>query len=393
MFTTLQGASSLTAIPIVLICFFSTPGQNPGPRPTVLPTTAQVGYSESIPYVPRDLPEAGPRIKEKWDSQKQADAGSDPGMDRSSDRFVTVQVSVFDGASGFVGGLKAGDFKVFLQEKEVRVVSVDQNESPIDLVLMLDMSASTVSEINQIKLLANQVVEAVRPEDRIMVAGFSEKLTVSTDFTNDRNLISSAIQKLKKGNGTSIYDRLVEIIAKLRGNIPNRTAIIIFTDGVDTTSKSASYKTSLIEAEKSNITVYPVFFDTYEAVSKLPATLVVMVPGTLATADGLIVGPTIGRMPVPSNVPVPGMSKKEYDIGRYFLTDLLLLSGGRPITAKHVLANGTKEMSGIPQELRLQYRLTFKLPEDLKRGERYQLKVRVNAPKLTVLTKGSYIEN
>lgn len=394
MFMVFRLSSSLPVIALFFSGFCSTFGQTTDTKPADLSTKLRVTFSESMPYVPRDLPELGRRIKEKKDAKKETETGRSQNAATITNRLVTIPVSVFTNNWAFLGGLQASDFKVILHDKEIPVASVEKYKSPLNLILLLDMSASAEAQVKQMKSLANQIVEAIQPDDKIMVAGFSEKLTVTAEFTNDRNLISKAIQKLKMGNGTSIYDKLTELINKHLIGISEKTAIILFTDGVDTTSTAATYKTSLVEAEKSNITIYPVFFDTFEAMSKKPVTQIVMMPGTIAAGAGTIIMPPSGPISLPSNIPGGiGMSKKEYDIGRYFLTDLLLLSGGRPIIAKDVLANNTKEMSSIPQELRMQYQLTFKLPEDRKLGERYQLKVRVNLPNLTVLTKGSYIEN
>lgn len=393
MFMVFQRTSSIPVITIFLASVCSTFGQNTDAKPADVSTKSPATFSESLPYVPRDLPDIAKRVKQKGDTKNATAPSPSPSATPVMDRSVTIPVSVFNSNAAFIGGLQAPDFKVFLQDKEVPVISVEKYKAPLNLILFLDMSASTETQVKQMKSLANQIVEVIQPEDKVMVAGFSDKLTVTTEFTNDRNLITKGIEKLKIGNGTSIYDKLTELIKRQPNYGLNRTAIILFTDGVDTTSVTSSYKASLIEAEKSNITIYPVFIDTFEAVSKQPVTRVVMMPGTIMAGAGAIMMPPSGPISLPSNISGPGLSKKEYDTGRYYLTDLLLLSGGRPVIAKDVLANNTKEMTSIPQELRMQYQLTFKLPEDRKLGERYQLKVRVNLPNFTVLTKGSYIEN
>lgn len=388
-----QRASSITAITVFLGFLCSTFGQNTDAKPSDLPAKSQVGFSESMPYVPRDLPDVGKPVKAKKGAKNDNETSPIQNLTPSADRLLTIPVSVFTNNAAFLSGLQAADFSVFLQDKTVRVVSVEKYKSPLNIILLLDMSPSTDAQAKQMKLLANQVVEALQPEDQIMVAGFSNKLTVTTEFSSDRALIMKGLEKLKIGDGTSIYDNLTELIIKHKNGISGRTAIVLFTDGVDTTSRTSTYKMSLVAAEKSNITIYPVFFDTFEAFSKKPVTRIVLMPGAVAAGAGLIIMPPNGPISLPRNIAGPGMSKKEYDTGRYYLTDLLLSSGGRPIIAKDVLANNTKEMSSIPQELRMQYQLTFKLPDDRKQGERYQLKVRVNLPNLTVLTKGSYIEN
>src|SRR5207249_10982517 len=45
--------------------------------------------------------------------------------------------------------------------------------------------------------------------------------------------------------------------------IEGRKAVVLFTDGVDTTSKRATYESTLGDAEELDALIYPVEYDTY----------------------------------------------------------------------------------------------------------------------------------
>ncbi len=46
-------------------------------------------------------------------------------------------------------------------------------------------------------------------------------------------------------------------------HIQGRKAIVLFTDGVDTTSRRVSYEDNIRDAEELDALLYPVQFDTY----------------------------------------------------------------------------------------------------------------------------------
>ena len=68
---------------------------------------------------------------------------------------------------------------------------------------------------------------------------------------------------LDPGSGTRLYDAVDMIINEHFNRIEGRKAMVLFTDGVDTTSKRASYETTVRDAEELDALIYPVKYDTY----------------------------------------------------------------------------------------------------------------------------------
>ena len=86
------------------------------------------------------------------------------------------------------------------------------------------------------------------------------------------------------------------------------------------------------------------------------------------------------------------MTAAEYERGNQYLTDLIHLSGGRPIMASNVLAGRSVALDSIPYELMNQYYLVIDRPAPTTSDVRHSLKVRVNVPGLFVNSKGSLID-
>src|SRR5439155_25997069 len=86
------------------------------------------------------------------------------------------------------------------------------------------------------------------------------------DFTNDRSRLSNAIRRTHPGNGTRLYDAVDMVINQRLSQIEGRKAVVLFTDGVDTTSRRASYQSTLLDAEELDALIYPVQYDTFSDV-------------------------------------------------------------------------------------------------------------------------------
>ncbi len=86
-----------------------------------------------------------------------------------------------------------------------------------------------------------------------------------------------------------------------------------------------------------------------------------------------------------------GSIKAEYELGKQYLNDLVLLSGGRAVAVESI-SNGQKGiLTNIAMELRLQYYISLRPSINGRVGQRRQVKVRVNHPNLLVLARGSYV--
>ena len=67
------------------------------------------------------------------------------------------------------------------------------------------------------------------------------EVRVLSEFTSDRYRLRDAIRQTETGNGTRLYDAVDLVMNQRLNNVSGRKAIVLFTDGVDTTSRHASY--------------------------------------------------------------------------------------------------------------------------------------------------------
>jgi VWFA-related protein len=110
---------------------------------------------------------------------------------------------------------------------------VPASDQPLHVILLIDYSESMIEEMPVVKAAAKQFAQALlRPTDRIAVVGFNQTLFWLSPFTNDFNAVAQAVDRVKPGGETHLYDSAIEMLYELQKQ-PGRRALVVFTDGVD----------------------------------------------------------------------------------------------------------------------------------------------------------------
>ena len=184
-------------------------------------------------------------------------------MVRVDTSLVTVPVSVLDRQGRFVPNLKREDFSVFENGLEQSIAYFEPAEKPFTVALLLDTSASTHFHLSEIKEAAIEFTKQLRPQDRVLVISFNDEVLLLTEATNNLDTIETVIdENANPGNSTRLYDAVDLTIKERLNQIKGRKAIVLFTDGVDTSSQQATYRTTLREVEELDALIYPIQYDT-----------------------------------------------------------------------------------------------------------------------------------
>ncbi|HUF02725.1 MAG TPA: VWA domain-containing protein [Aridibacter sp.] len=373
-------------------------------RPRVVTDTDQkIEPASSPPELKNDTPypenqKPAPVLQDNSPNKSPTDLAPPPPLVLEDDEviridtnFVTLPVSVLDRDGRFIPGLTQRDFKIYENGAEQRVEYFASVETPFTVVLLIDVSPSTQYKIDEIRMAAVSFVDQLRPNDTVMVVAFDEDYQILTRPTNDRYRLRSAIERANFGSGTSLYDAVGKTIERELRDIPGRKAIVLFTDGVDTTSRLARYETTIRLVEEVDALIYPIRYDTYRQyvgstnTSRRP----IRTGNVWADILGSIIASQGGGFPgVPSGA--KGTSAEEYRVGRVYLEELARYSGGRMFEADTV-ANLDMSFRSIAEELRRQYSLGYYPESAGERGERRRIRVRVRRPDVVVRTKSSYI--
>jgi VWFA-related protein len=365
---------------------------------TALPINAQTGGAErprrSAPVIKNDQSPAKPEPKlpaAKSETASSSKTGAvSPGEDEVitvDTNLVTTPVSVLDRNGRFVPGLRKRDFKIFENGVAQKITYFQSAEQPFTVILMIDASPSTRYKIDEIHYAALTFVNQLRPNDKVMVVAFDQRVRILTEEpTSEKQKLYAAIYRAQFGSGTGLYDAIDAVVNLDLLKIPGRKAVVLFTDGVDTTSRRANFQSTIAEVEETDALIYPIRYDTQQKADngkpQPPAgadisALLAQIPGVRVPPSAVI---RVGR----------GQSPAEYEKGRLYLDALATNSGGRMFEAD-TITNLEASFAGVAEELRRQYTIGYYPDDTGSPGERRKIKIEVARPKTVVRSKTSYV--
>ncbi len=200
--------------------------------------------------------------------------GGDVETIRVDTELVDLNVSVFRRGDGqaAVGELGKQDFMVMENGTPEEISFFASASTPFDLVLLLDLSGSTVDKLNLIRRSAARFVEAARPTDRIGVVTFTDTATIVSPPTLDRQQLYERIRKIEKPRGgTNFWDALSFVLKTGFGarDGSRRQAVVVMSDGVDNglpgvpgPGSEVEYEDLLETVKATDTIVIPIYLDT-----------------------------------------------------------------------------------------------------------------------------------
>ncbi|MBL8181383.1 MAG: VWA domain-containing protein [Blastocatellia bacterium] len=153
---------------------------------------------------------------------------------RVDSSIVRLNVGVVDGRGRPIIDLDKSKFTVYEDGVKQEITRFAPSTAPFSVVMILDMSGSTLGFRQVIRLSAARFIDALMPEDRVAVIEFYDKINVLNDFTTDRRTILNSIQVANGRGKTQLYKALDQSLDRLSKENTRRKAIVVLTDGVDT---------------------------------------------------------------------------------------------------------------------------------------------------------------
>jgi len=159
---------------------------------------------------------------------------------RTDTSLVQLNVGVVDRQGHAITSLSRNDFTVY-EDGVLRPIAVfEPTESPFSLVMLLDMSGSTINFRQQIQQSALRFLDALAPDDRVAVVEFNGKGVKSLlGFGTDRRRTAYAITLATGAGTTPLYDALNYSLEELGREGKRRKAVVVLTDGIDTKVQNA----------------------------------------------------------------------------------------------------------------------------------------------------------
>ena len=175
-----------------------------------------------------------------------------------SSRIEAVRVDVLVTENGRpLQGLTPDDFEVLDNGVRQRVDLASFEQIPLNVVLALDMSASLQGlRLGHLQTAGKRVLEGLKPGDRAALVTFSHVVAPTHGLTDDLARIRSALDQARGEGLTSLVDA-AHTGMLLGESDAGRSLLIIFSDGVDTSSWLTA-ETVLDTARRGDVVVYAV---------------------------------------------------------------------------------------------------------------------------------------
>lgn len=300
---------------------------------------------------------------------------------RVESNLVQLNVGVVDRQGRAVTSLSRNDFVVYEDGVKQPIMSFEPAAAPFSLVLLLDMSGSTLNFRQTLKQSALRFIDALAPEDRISVIAFNDKIETLTKFTADRKKIAEAID-LAQGKGqTELYKALRHALEQLSNEGKRRKAIVIMTDGLDTQMRKQDSATTS-DAKTNEAAIAMIKPEAAGALNEV-----------LNAADRQ--GVTIYPLALPSGDPklLPEFTPQQvaiYSSARVRLQTLADRTGGRLSEIRRLEDLG-RLYAQVAADLRTLYSIAYQPSGERSRDGRWRaIRIEVVRPELIARTRPGY---
>ena len=299
---------------------------------------------------------------------------------RTESSLVQLNIGVVDKQGRPITSLTQKDFVVYEDGVKQAIQHFEPVDAPFSLVLMLDMSGSTINFRQQLKLASQRFLDALAPEDRVAVIQFNKEVKSLTSFTVDRMKTAYAIEIATGAGETYFYEALKYALKELEKEGKRRKAIVVLTDGLDTRHRNSD-RARLSKAQTEA-----------EALATIDPQSSADLKGVLASADRQ--GVTIYPLALPSGDPKRLPIQTPNIIGIYAaararMQSLADRTGGRlnEIDRLQYMAQLYREVAA---NLRSLYTVAYQPQGERARGKWHEIKVEVTYSDLTARTKPGY---
>lgn len=306
-------------------------------------------------------------------------AQDDPPVISIDSSIVRLNVGVVDQKGRAVTSLNEADFTVYEDGVKQPISRFAPTVTPFSVVMILDMSGSTLGFRETIRQSAFRFIDALAPDDRVAVIEFYDKVNLRNDFTSNRKTIANSINAANGRGKTQLFKALDFALDKLSSEGARRKAVIVLTDGIDTAQQNNDRNLlEKVQFSEVSTAINPEKNDALNRVlNRADAQGVTLYPLALPTGD-----PAKLADPTPLQVAM-------FQAARARLEILANRTGGT-----YNVINRIEEMGllygKIAADLRALYTVEYQ-PTNEKRDGRFRtIKIEVRNPDLIARTRQGY---
>ena len=151
--------------------------------------------------------------------------------------LVKVPVSIFDERGLTTENLRKEDFRLWENQTQQEIRSLGVDAGFISVLLVLDTSPSSKSELAKIKAAAETFTGKLGKNDRVSIITFDENVNLLLDWTDDTKRVKRALAGIRSGQRTALYDAMYLAASEQMRGVEGQGAIILLTDCLNNFSR------------------------------------------------------------------------------------------------------------------------------------------------------------
>lgn len=293
--------------------------------------------------------------------------------------LVRLNVGVVDSRGRPITNLDRSSFTLLEDGVKQEISRFEPTVAPFSVVMILDMSGSTLSMRQVMKMSAFRFIDALSPDDRVAVVEFYDKVNLRNDFTNDRRVIANSID-VSNGRGKSQFYKAVDFsLNKLAKEGNRRKAIIVLSDGVDTAVRDNDRDFLLkLKEEEMPTAIKP---DTSEILTRM-----------LSKSDAL--GVTIYPLALPTGDPAKLADPTPIQVAMYKAArsrlQIVADRTGGTLNAINRLEDMGRIYAQVAADMRALYTIEYQPTNDKRDGKWRAIKIQTGDPDLISRTRQGY---
>lgn len=116
------------------------------------------------------------------------------------DKIIKFQFSILDESGKFVSDLKTSDIQISQGKKTLRIDSIaSKAESPLEVVIMIDSSASQEKMLPFEKKFAESIVDEIliKGKDKVAIVKFSGEVSLIQDLTDNLSQVKDRLKLIE----------------------------------------------------------------------------------------------------------------------------------------------------------------------------------------------------
>lgn len=280
--------------------------------------------------------------------------------------LVSIPVIASDRDGRNVAGLKKENFTILQDGEKQPIEFFADEEAPMNVAIIIDLSGSTAPVLNDIKRAARDFIKVLRPEDKATIVGFAQIPFTLCDLTSDHKKLEKGLDRviISGQRGSNMEDAVYQSVTQDLAAVKGRKAIIVLTDGL-VVGRNISDEKLLYTVSEADVLVYPILFKLEKKIT---------IPETIKTRTGQ----TLTREEIIRRLSMAEKEKRE------FMDSLAAATAGQ------VYESGAndfrKTFQQIADELKKQYIIGF-YPSGKSDEKPHQISVKVSPQDIVIRTK------